>query len=171
MREAGIIFDAAKKALTLPIHMSLVQVPGYEDANGLPIYYLGFVDSPEDEAAKHVMQVGAKGKICWEEQLTTVEPQGWKCEIKPLIPGIEYYGALTILLTRAHWGWANTAVVVAPRPSLDMLDQSDYKGYFFPESDDIAAKRLVDCSSKLLNDLNSAMEEVRRLRRERELRV
>ncbi|KAK4697257.1 hypothetical protein P7C71_g783, partial [Lecanoromycetidae sp. Uapishka_2] len=167
MREAGPTIEAALKTLQISVPISLVEVPGYVYKNGMPIYYVGFMNLPDIDAVQHLFSVGAKGAACFEKPKEGVQPSGWDFEVQSSLPNVEHYGELTLQLKRPERD--STEMKVARRPNSDMLEESNHEVWVIPEISDLAAKRLVDCAAKLLNH-NPNMDELRRLAQARDLR-
>lgn len=168
MREAGFKMEAALETLKKSVPISLIEIPGYLYKNGMPMYYIGFLDLPDINAVQQLFLVGAKGTACWKQPKGGLQPSGWGFEVKSALPNVEHYGALTLQITRSEHD--STDMTVASRPSSDMLQESNHEVWIFPEVSDVAAQRLVDCASKLLNSPEPKMDEVRRLTQARDLR-
>ena len=67
---------------------------------------------------------------------------------KPDIPNVEYPGNLVLPIER---GDSEIIVDTAKRPSSDILEESNYSVWIYPEGSNEPAMRLVDCANKILN--------------------
>lgn len=145
-----------------PIPCAFVEIPGFINDAGLPTEYLGFANCTSGELLRSIYIVGEYVKVVFEKPILDLEPEGWRAEIKEPLANIDYPGTVVLHIHRRFDD--PRTIITSPRPSSNM-PTSDV--WLFPETTDLAAKRLVNCAN-LVND--SEDEDLHRYVQARDIR-
>ncbi|KAL9042205.1 MAG: hypothetical protein Q9180_000765 [Flavoplaca navasiana] len=131
--------------------------------------YIAFLTCNSEELVKAVYGQGTRGTLCFDkpDPDATTQPQGWSYHILPAIPNFEYNGNLVFLITRPE---GDTRKLPCSRaPSMDMIEQNVWA---FPETTDLAVRRLINCANKVseADTSEKSAAEMHRLLMARDLR-
>lgn len=156
MRDSTPQLKHALSSLETSMTASFVILPGCRTVDGLPTQYLAFAQCDSEEMIRQLYLVGESGTFCFDEPAPDLKPVGWQYTIKPPIPNFQYPGNLIFQLKRPRGD--QRKVPVSPFPQLVMKQQEIWA---FPDTSDLAPRRLVNCAN-LTKQLGADANEMRR---------
>ena len=146
----------ALSSLETSMTASFVILPGCRTVDGLSTQYLAFAQCDSEEMIRQLYLVGESGTFCFDEPAPDLKPVGWQYTIKPPIPNFQYPGNFIFQLKRPRGD--QRKVPVSPFPQLVMEQQEIWA---FPDTSDLAPRRLVNCAN-LTKQLGADANEMRR---------
>ncbi len=163
MRDAGATLGDALNSLKTPIPCGFVEIPGFATKTGLPTEYLCFANCTNGDLLRSIYTVGEYVKVVFECPEADFELEGWRAEIKEPLVNVEYPGTLVLHMHRRNED--TREISTSPCPAIDMPMRNTW---LFPETTDLAARRLVNCANLIYD--NEDDEDLHRYVQGRDLR-